>query len=248
MDEEWWGLAGFFTALMAVPFKAMRVTDSSAKGMMGKMYDIMLQLTEDINDKLDDAGDFMSRAEKAEITRIVKDRRGKDGAPRRASLVLQEALLAYINMEGSFGTPGAISAREAVKKGEMTMVQWWSWHSTEYPELATLACRVLTQPVSASPCEHGWAQWEGVHTARCNRLRSAADLVYIAHNWNDVRNWYNKDGDSTVMPGNIPYAPIPPSYNMDEEEDDMLGAEGEDAVLADEYGEGAVLEKPRKEI
>ncbi|CAI5982486.1 unnamed protein product [Closterium sp. NIES-64] len=79
--------------------------------MMGKMYDIMLQLTEDINDKLDDAGDFMSRAEKAEITRIVKD-----------------------------------------------------------------------------------------------------------------------------------------SYNMDEEEDDMLGAEGEDAVLADEYGEGAVLEKPRKEI
>ncbi|CAI5520470.1 unnamed protein product [Closterium sp. Naga37s-1] len=300
MDEEWWGLAGFFTSLMAVPFKAMRVTDSSAKGMMGKMYDIMLQLTEDINDKLDDAGDFLSRGEKAEITRIVKDRwdnslacpmhvvgrilnpanqvdrifrndvectrvfndyierhydnktfrRGKDGAPRRASLVLQEALLAYINMEGSFGTPGAISAREAVKKGEMTMVQWWSWHSTEYPELATLACRVLTQPVSASPCERGWAQWEGVHTARRNRLGSAkcADLVYIAHNWNDVRNWYNKDGDSTVVPGNIPDAPIPPGYNMDEEEDDMLGAEGEDAVLADEYGEGAVLEKPRKEI
>ncbi|CAI5490134.1 unnamed protein product [Closterium sp. Naga37s-1] len=300
MDEEWWGVAEFFTSLMAVPFKAMRATDSSAKGMMGKLYDIMLQLTEDINDKLDASSDFLTRTERADITKIVKDRwdnslacpmhvvgrilnpanqeegifrndvectrvfkdyierhydnktfkRGKDGAPRRASLVLQEALLAYINMEGSFGKPGAISAREAVKKGEMSMVQWWSWHSTEYPELAALACRVLTQPVSASPCERGWAQWEGIHTARRNRLGSAkcADLVYIAHNWNVVRNWYKKDGGSTVVLGNIPDAPIPPGYNMDEEEDDMLGEEGEDAVLADEYGEGVVVEKPRKEI
>ncbi|CAI7912801.1 unnamed protein product, partial [Closterium sp. NIES-54] len=225
MDEEWWGVAEFFSSLMAVPFKAMRATESSAKGMMGKLYDIMLQLTEDINDK--------------------------DGAPRRASLVLQEALLAYINLEGSFGKLSAIAAREAVKKGEMSMVQWWSWHSTEYPELATLACRILTQSVSASSCERGWAQWEGVHTARRNRLGSAkcADLVYIAHNWNVVRNWYNKDGAGTVVPGNIPDAPIPRGYNMDEEEeDDLLGGEGDDAVLADEYGEGVVVEKPRKEI
>ncbi|CAI5978679.1 unnamed protein product [Closterium sp. NIES-65] len=301
MDEEWWGVAEFFSSLMAVPFKAMRATDSSAKGMMGKLYDIMLQLTEDINDKLDASGDFLTRTERAEITKIVKDRwdnslacpmhvvgrilnpanqeegifrndvectrvfkdyierhydhvtfrRGKDGAPRRASLVLQEALLAYINLEGSFGKLSAIAAREAVKKGEMSMVQWWSWHSTEYPELATLACRILTQPVSASSCERGWAQWEGVHTARRNRLGSAkcADLVYIAHNWNVVRNWYNKDGASTVVPGNIPDAPIPRGYNMDEEEeDDLLGGEGDDAVLADEYGEGVVVEKPRKEI
>ncbi|CAI5517132.1 unnamed protein product [Closterium sp. Naga37s-1] len=65
-----------------------------------------------------------------------------------------------------------------------------------------------------------------VHTARRNRLGSAkcADLVYIAHNWNVVRNWYNKDGASTVVPGNIPDAPIPRGYNMDEEEeDDLLG-------------------------
>ncbi|CAI5486427.1 unnamed protein product [Closterium sp. Naga37s-1] len=289
MDEEWWGVAEFFSSLMAVPFKAMRATDSSAKGMMDKLHDIMLQLTEDINDKLDASGDFLTRTERADITKIVKDRwdnslacpmhvvgrilnpanqeegifrndvectrvfkdyierhydhvtfrRGKDGAPRRASLVLQEALLAYINLEGSFGKLSAIAAREAVKKGEMSMVQWWSWHSTEYPELATLACRILTQPVSASSCERGWAQWEDVHTARRNRLGSAkcADLVYIAHNWNVVRNWYNKDGASTVVPGNIPDAPIPRGYNMDEEEeDDLLGGEGDDAVLADDAG------------
>ncbi|CAI5964276.1 unnamed protein product [Closterium sp. NIES-64] len=127
MDEEWWGVAEFFSSLMAVPFKAMRATDSSAKGMMGKLYDIMLHLTEDINDKLDASGDFLTRTERADITKIVKD--------------------------------------------------------------------------------------------------------------------------STVVPGNIPDAPIPRGYNMDEEEeDDLLGGEGDDAVLADEYGEGVVVEKPRKEI
>ncbi|CAI5989316.1 unnamed protein product [Closterium sp. NIES-64] len=127
MDEEWWGVAEFFSSLMAVPFRAMRATDSSAKGMMGKLYDIMLQLTEDINDKLDASGNFLTRTERADITKIVKD--------------------------------------------------------------------------------------------------------------------------STVVPGNIPDAPIPRGYNMDEEEeDDLLGGEGDDAVLADEYGEGVVVEKPRKEI
>ncbi|CAI5941296.1 unnamed protein product [Closterium sp. NIES-64] len=40
MDEEWWGVAEFFTSLMAVLFKAMRATDSSAKGMMGKLYNM----------------------------------------------------------------------------------------------------------------------------------------------------------------------------------------------------------------
>ncbi|CAI5977822.1 unnamed protein product [Closterium sp. NIES-65] len=245
MDEEWWGVAEFFSSLMAVPFRAMRATDSSAKGMMGKLYDIMLQLTEDINDKLDASGNFLTRTERADITKIVKDRwdnslacpmhvvgrilnpanqeegifrndvgifrRGKDGAPRHASLVLQEALLAYINLEGSFGKLSAIAAREAVKKGEMSMVQW---------------------------CP-----------SRLLHANVAGRSGYIAHNWNVVRNWYNKDGASTVVPGNIPDAPIPRGYNMDEEEeDDLLGGEGDDAVLADEYGEGVVVEKPRKEI
>ncbi|CAI5485770.1 unnamed protein product [Closterium sp. Naga37s-1] len=78
--------------------------------------------------------------------------------------------------------------------------------------------------------------WEGVHTARCNRLGSAkyADLVYISHNW-------YKDGTARLCPVT---SPMP----MDEEEDEMLGAEIEDSVLADEYGEGMVVEKPRKEI
>ncbi|GJP35006.1 hypothetical protein CLOM_g19476, partial [Closterium sp. NIES-68] len=73
----------------------------------------------------------------------------------------------------------------AVKEGRQSVVQWWNWHGTDFPELATLACRVLTQPVSAAACERNWAVWESVHMAKRNRLGSEKlnDLVYVAHNW-----------------------------------------------------------------
>ncbi|CAI6008264.1 unnamed protein product, partial [Closterium sp. NIES-65] len=75
----------------------------------------------------------------------------KDGVERRASLVIQEGLNAFLNLQGSFGMPDAIADRQAVKEGKMTAVDWWTWHGTEHPELTTMACRAITQPVSASP-------------------------------------------------------------------------------------------------
>ncbi|GJP36021.1 hypothetical protein CLOM_g20562 [Closterium sp. NIES-68] len=73
----------------------------------------------------------------------------------------------------------------AVKEGRQSVVQWWSWHGTDFPELATLACRVLTQPASAAACKRNWAVWESVHTAKRNHLglEKLSDLVYVAHNW-----------------------------------------------------------------
>ncbi|GJP57576.1 hypothetical protein CLOP_g19869 [Closterium sp. NIES-67] len=71
-----------------------------------------------------------------------------------------------------------------LSEGKGCMVHWWTWHGTDCPELAKLACRVLTQPVSASACERNWAVWDSVHTAWRNKLGSEKlkDLVYIAHN------------------------------------------------------------------
>ncbi|GJP38486.1 hypothetical protein CLOM_g22921 [Closterium sp. NIES-68] len=71
------------------------------------------------------------------------------------------------------------------KEGSYSMEAWWEWHGTDHPLLMALACRVLTQPVSASSCERNWAVWDTVHTARRNRLGSekCKDLVYVAHNW-----------------------------------------------------------------
>ncbi|CAI7770399.1 unnamed protein product [Closterium sp. NIES-54] len=172
MDDEWWKNATYLVELLALPFKVMRATASSAKGIMGTIYDLMLQLTEDMNTKLEAGEKILTRADVAEIGRIVRRRwdeslacalhvagpilnpanqeegifcndvectrilkafiarhydgstfTNKDGEEKRASLVLQEGLTAFLTLEGSFGNPEAIADREVVKAGKHSMVQ-----------------------------------------------------------------------------------------------------------------------------
>ncbi|CAI5988754.1 unnamed protein product [Closterium sp. NIES-65] len=68
MDAVWWKGAEFFVALLKIPFVVMHKTDSTAKGIMCRMYDLMLQLTEDINAKLEEeeAGLVLSSSERTE--------------------------------------------------------------------------------------------------------------------------------------------------------------------------------------
>ncbi|CAI5505551.1 unnamed protein product [Closterium sp. Naga37s-1] len=81
-------------------------------------------------------------------------------------------VLAYIKCEGSFGTEEAMTGREELKEGKGDMLAWWQYHGWEYADLADLARRRLSQPVSAASCERNWAVWDGVHTARRNGLGS----------------------------------------------------------------------------
>ncbi|CAI7885138.1 unnamed protein product [Closterium sp. NIES-54] len=288
MDDAWWKNAIYLVELLEIPFKVMRATDSSAKGMMGTIYDLMLQLTEDVNTKLEAGENILPRAVAADIGKIVRRRwdeslacalhvvgrilnpanqeegifrndvectrifkafiarhydgktfTNKEGEERRASLVLQDGLMAFLTLEGSFGLPEAIADREAVKAGKNSMVQWWGWHGTDHPHLASLACRALTQPVSASPCERGWASWESVHTARRNKLGSEKlrDLVYVTHNWHVVHKYHKRGESLAVLPGNIPEPALPEGYNKEEIGEEEEEWEGDEAVLADEYVE-----------
>ncbi|CAI5505447.1 unnamed protein product [Closterium sp. Naga37s-1] len=206
LDAAWWKTAEFFTALMKLPFKAMRQTDGDAVGMMGKMYDVMLQLTEDMGDMLDEDEEQLSSVDKTQIRRILKNRwdgslacamhvagrilnpanqeedifgtdsectkvfkafisqhaeflasRG-DGEDDACDILLAlgDGLRMFLDMKGSFGMPEAVAQRKLVKEGKYSMVKWWQWNGTDAPKLAGLAVRVLSQPVSASPCERGW--------------------------------------------------------------------------------------------
>ncbi|CAI5955388.1 unnamed protein product [Closterium sp. NIES-64] len=74
MDDAWWKNATYPAELLAIPFKVMRATDSSAKGMMGTIYDLMLQLTEDVNDKLEAGEKILPRAVATDIGKIVRRR------------------------------------------------------------------------------------------------------------------------------------------------------------------------------
>ncbi|CAI6005398.1 unnamed protein product [Closterium sp. NIES-65] len=290
LDTAWWKTAEFFTKLMQLPFKAMRMTDGEAKGMMGRIYDVMLQLTEDVEALVDADEEQLCISDKKQICRILKDRWdeslacamhvagrilnpanqeedifggdaectrvfkaflhqhagflvGHDGKGRDAAcdylVELGDGLRDFLDMKGSFGMAEAVAQREMVKAGKYSMVKWWQWNGTDAPRLASLAIRILSQPVSVSPCERGWSSWESVHTARRNRLGSAkcADLVFVAHNWNVVRNWHTrKDVMPNVVCGNESEHPIPEGYNvLDEQEEEEEEGEDEDAILEDEY-------------
>ncbi|CAI7920003.1 unnamed protein product [Closterium sp. NIES-54] len=288
LDAAWWRTAEFFCKLMKLPYKAIRQTDADAKGMMGRLYDVMLQLSEDVNNLLNEDEQQLSSTDKVQICRIIKncwDNKldcamhaagrilnpanqeedifgsdaectrdskafinqhvefliGHDGKGREEGLdyllALGDGLRAFLDLKGSFGMPEALAQREKVKAGKYSMVKWWQWNGTDAPYLMSLAVRVLSQPVSASPCERGWGTWDAVHTARRNRLGSAKcqDLVFVAHNWNVVRNWHSR---ADVMPNLVPgigdEPSIPEGYNgLDEME--VEEEEGEDDVLEDEY-------------
>ncbi|CAI5934227.1 unnamed protein product [Closterium sp. NIES-64] len=133
---------------------------------------------------------------------------------------------------------------------------------TQYIAMARL-CEVRSG-LAAMVLSDEWKVWAAADKDRktaAEKFRAAvmdeewwgvAEFLYLSHGGaiqgHAGHGLFRERHDGTVVPGNIPDAPIPPGYNMDEEEDDMLGEEGEDAVLADEYGEGVVAEKPRKEI
>ncbi|CAI5931735.1 unnamed protein product [Closterium sp. NIES-64] len=74
LDVEWWAKVDTFVNVMALPYKVMRKTDGPAKGMMGAMYDMMLQLTEDLSALLESADCPLSDADKEGLLEHLRRR------------------------------------------------------------------------------------------------------------------------------------------------------------------------------
>ncbi|CAI7809651.1 unnamed protein product [Closterium sp. NIES-53] len=253
IDATWWTHADFFAKLMKLLFVVMRKIDSDAKGMMGRLYDLTLQLTEDIRDFLNEhAEGVLPRGEVGGIRKIVQDHWDNGLAcnmhvvGRILNPINQEEGIFRTDLECTrvfkhFGMLAALADHEAVKEGKLTAVAWWTWHGIEHPELTTMACHALTQPVSASPCERNWAKFDAVHTARLNRLgaEKLRDLVYVTHNWQIVHNWHKVPEGQRVVKGNIEDPPTPAGYNVEEEVEEP--EVGEDDVMADDSSKEVVL-------
>ncbi|CAI5463704.1 unnamed protein product [Closterium sp. Yama58-4] len=305
LDVEWWKKAKTFVKVMELPYKVMRRTDGEAKGRMGELYDIMLQLTEDLRELLEKDDSGLKRVDKegvkehlrrrwdeslacplqlvgrilnpanqdegiyhkdVECTRVMKawlqrsrafvDKYWKSGGDTKGTMkALQEGMLAYIEGKGCFGSEEAKEGRADIKAGRGDMVMWWKVNGWEYADPPGLACRALSQPVSASPCERGWSMWDGVHTARRNRMGSekVRDLVFVAHNWNAVHNYHKGAAGAGpsrevrkmgIVEGNIPTPPLPEGYKL--EEDGEVEVD-EDDPCVDEYKDQEEMEKEEEE-
>ncbi|XP_042521332.1 uncharacterized protein LOC122094800 [Macadamia integrifolia] len=61
---------------------------------------------------------------------------------------------------------------------------WWQFVGSAFPVLQNIACRILSQSCSSSPCERNWSAWDAAQTKKRNRLapEMLEDLVYIRMN------------------------------------------------------------------
>ncbi|CAI5965477.1 unnamed protein product [Closterium sp. NIES-65] len=101
-DAAWRKTAEFFVALLKLPFKVTRQTDGHAVGMMGRLYDLMLQLTEDVGGLLDADEEHLSNGDKDKIRHILRDR--WDGSLACAMHVAGRILNPAYQEEDIFGT------------------------------------------------------------------------------------------------------------------------------------------------
>ncbi|CAI7850559.1 unnamed protein product, partial [Closterium sp. NIES-53] len=74
LDSAWWKTAEFFKKLLQLPYVTMRKTDSTKKGMMANMYDLMLQLTEEMSALLEEDEEQLSDEDKEKISDFMKAR------------------------------------------------------------------------------------------------------------------------------------------------------------------------------
>lgn len=93
--------------------------------------------------------------------------------------VLRDQYVTFHMKRGLYSDPAA--QLDAVT---MDAIDWWSTYGSETPELAEIAKKVLSQPISSSSAERNWSTYSYIHNVKRNRLNSsrADKLVFIHSN------------------------------------------------------------------
>ncbi|KAF8377072.1 hypothetical protein HHK36_030445 [Tetracentron sinense] len=85
-----------------------------------------------------------------------------------------------------FSSQSALFSMQAAKVDAFLMpaIEWWSMYGAQTTQLAEVARRVLSQPVSTSSAERNWSTYSFIHNIKRNRLNSvrADKLVFIHSN------------------------------------------------------------------
>lgn len=93
--------------------------------------------------------------------------------------LLRSQLNQFVMKKGLFALPQV--QLDAVT---MSPIDWWFSYGGETPELAEVAKKVLSQPISSSSAERNWSTYSFIHSVKRNRLntKTADKLVYIHAN------------------------------------------------------------------
>ncbi|KAL2901126.1 Zinc finger BED domain-containing protein 1 [Bienertia sinuspersici] len=114
-----------------------------------------------------------------EVVQGVLDAFDKIGEDEEERKVLRHQLARFQAKEGIFGKLQA--KYDAVS---LSPIKWWNTYGAETPELAEIAVKVLSQPISSSSAGRVWSTYSFVHSIKRNRLNSlrADKLVFIHSN------------------------------------------------------------------
>ncbi|KAF0908710.1 hypothetical protein E2562_028147 [Oryza meyeriana var. granulata] len=93
--------------------------------------------------------------------------------------ILRDQFSEFISKKGFFALPAA--KQDAYNKDA---IDWWGSYGSQTPNLAEVAMRVLSQPISSSSAERIWSTYEYIHSAKRNKLnaKTADKLVFIHSN------------------------------------------------------------------
>ena len=61
----------------------------------------------------------------------------------------------------------------------MDPIDWWSTYEVETPDLALVAKKVLSQPISSSSAERNWSTYSYIHNVKRNRLNEKEPINWF---------------------------------------------------------------------
>ena len=114
-----------------------------------------------------------------EVVQGVMEAFSRIAENRDEERMLREQFASFHMKKGLYSLPGA--QLDAVT---MDAIDWWSTYGAETPELAEVAKKVLSQPITSLSAERNWSTYSYIHSVKRNRLTcSRADkLVYVHSN------------------------------------------------------------------
>ncbi|KAF2315478.1 hypothetical protein GH714_039842 [Hevea brasiliensis] len=104
------------------------------------------------------------------------ERIAENGAEQK---LLREQFVIFHMKKGIYSMPAA-----QIDAVTMDSIDWWSTYGSETPELAEVAKKILSQPISSSSAERNWSTYSYIHNVKRNRLNCtrADKLVFIHSN------------------------------------------------------------------
>ncbi|KAK9690186.1 hypothetical protein RND81_09G110000 [Saponaria officinalis] len=116
--------------------------------------------------------------DKEVVTGLMKSLEKLANNPLEESKLRDQFATFYMKKE-IFGTKAA-----QVDSVTMDAITWWSTYGCETPELAVIAIKILSQPISSSSAERNWSTYKFIHSVIRNKLNNirADKLVFIHEN------------------------------------------------------------------